>query len=170
MRRTIVTAILAICAASSVGFAGPLYVGGSYGNTKIESDSTSFDFDANDPGWKVFAGFRFLKFFGVEGGYVDFGSPTDSNTTIDASGWDAFGVGALPLGPIDLFAKVGAIRWSTDVDIPGKTISDDGTDAAYGVGVLFHISHIGIRAEYEQFKLQDSDIYSVSVGAEWRFK
>jgi len=174
MRRKFVTAVLAMCAVSTLSFAGPLYIGGSYGNTKLKAGDNNFSFDASDPGWKAFVGYRLpiVKFLGVEAGYVDFGSPTDSNVTIDATGWDGFAVGALPLGPIDLFAKVGAIRWSTDVNIPGLgKSSDDGTDAAYGAGVLVHLSHIGIRAEYEKFEVQDTDnLYMLSVGVEWRFK
>ena len=172
MRRKIVMAVLAICAVSTMSFAGPIYVGGSYGNTKLKVTDTNFNFNATDPGWKLYAGYRFpvVKFLGVEGWYVDLGSPTDKNVTINAKGWDLFGVGALPLGPVDLYAKVGAINWSSDVSGAAKG-SDNGTDAVYGAGVLFHFSKIGVRAEYEKFEVQNTDsLYLISVGAEWRFK
>jgi len=169
MTRKLLIALLTTCAVSTMTLAGPLYVGGAYGNTHLKANNNNFNFDASDPGWKAFVGYRFLKFLGAEAGYTDFGSPTDSKVTINAKGWDYYGIGALPLGPIDLFAKVGAISWSTDV--AGGKGNASGTNAAYGAGVLFHISHIGIRAQYEKFDVKDTDnLYMISVGAEWRFK
>jgi len=169
MRRKLLVALLTMCAISTMAAAGPLYVGGAYGNTHLKANNNNFSFDASDPGWKGFVGYRFLKFLGVEAGYTDLGSPTDSSVTIKAKGWDYYGIGALPLGPIDLFVKVGAISWKTDVS--GGNGHDNGTDAAYGAGVLFHLSHIGIRAQYEKFQVQNTDnLYMISVGAEWRFK
>ncbi|MBI3450586.1 MAG: outer membrane beta-barrel protein [Acidobacteria bacterium] len=170
MRRRLLSALLTMCAFSTIAAAGPLYVGGAYGNTKLKANDTNFNFDASNPGWKAFVGYRLLKFLGVEAGYTDFGSPTDKKVTIGAKGWDYYAIGALPVGPIDLFAKVGAISWKTDVSGLGKG-HDTGTDTAYGAGVLFHVSHVGIRAQYEKFQVQNTDnLYMISVGAEWRFK
>jgi hypothetical protein len=63
----------------------------------------------------VFAGVRVLKFVAVEGGYVDTGEPgasfgsgsAESDTEIKLDGWDLYGVGILPLGLFDVYAKVG---------------------------------------------------------------
>lgn len=168
MTRKLTIALLMACTASTLGLAAPLYVGASYGNTTLQADLPTIDFDASDPGWKAFAGFRFLRFLGVEGGYIDMGSPSDKNVTIDLTGWDIVGMGVLGLGPVDFFAKYGAIRWDTEVSDAG---SDSGTDQVYGVGVGFHFSHIGIRGEYERFDVDNTDdLYMVSVGFEWRFK
>lgn len=166
MTRKIALVILFVLVAATPSFAG-FYVGASYGNTTVEVDEPGFTFDADDPSWKVFAGYRFLKFIGVEGSYVDLGSPTEDAVTIESKGWSAFGVGVLPLGPFGLFAKVGAI--SSETDITGA-LDDSSTDPAYGVGAEFGFSKIAIRAEYELLDIDDTDsVYMLSVGAAWRF-
>jgi opacity protein-like surface antigen len=154
---------LALCSPALAGF----YAGASYGNTTLKVEDPGFSFDADDPSYKVFGGFRFLKFLGVEASYLDLGSPNDGGVSIEATGWSAFGVGVLPLGPVGLFAKVGAI--ASETEITGG-IDDSNTDPAYGVGAEFGISKIAIRAEYEFFDIQDTDdVYMISVGAAWRF-
>ena len=164
-RRTVLT-ILFVLAASSPALAG-FYAGASYGNTTLEIDEPGFSFDADDPSYKVFAGFRFLKFVGVEASYVDLGSPNDGSVTIETTGWSGFGVGVLPLGPFGLFAKVGMI--AADTEITG-VLDESNTDPAYGIGAEFGFSKISIRAEYELFDIEDTeDVYMISVGAAWRF-
>lgn len=166
MTRKIGLLILLALIAATPSFAG-FYAGASFGNTTVEVDEPGFSFDADDPSWKAFGGFRFLKFLGVEASYLDLGSPTDGSVTIETTGWSAFGVGVLPLGPFGLFAKLGAV--SSETDITGA-IGDDSTDPAYGVGAEFAFSKIAIRAEYELFDIEDTDsVYMLSVGAAWRF-
>ena len=48
---------------------------------------------------------------------------------------------------------------------------DSGTDSAYGAGAAFIFGkHLGIRAEYEQFNVADTDKTDmVSVGVDLRF-
>ena len=76
------------------------------------------------------------------------------------------------LGPVDLFARVGAIDWSADVtardlDIRG---SDDGTDFTYGVGAQFRVWSLSLRAEYELYDISDADTVDlISVGVTWTF-
>jgi hypothetical protein len=43
------------------------------------------DFKESDTGFKVVGGFRCLPFVKIEAGYMDFGSPTDSTGSGDAS-------------------------------------------------------------------------------------
>jgi hypothetical protein len=75
---------------------------------------------------------------------------------------DAFAVGLLPIGPVDLFAKVGLVSWDTDIRarlIPTDVVdtdSDSGTDAAYGIGVALRLGKVAIRAEGEQFRIADA--------------
>jgi len=75
------------------------------------------------------------------------------------------GLVILPLGPIDLYGKGGAINWSADTTIGGSTTSRSGTDAFYGAGIGFYIWKLGFRAEYERFQIKDVDrvdLFSVS--------
>ena len=76
-------------------------------------------------------------------------------------------MGFLPLGPVDLFARVGAIDWNADIDAPNLDVraSDDGTDLTYGVGAQFRVWSLSLRAEYERFDISDADtVDMISLG------
>jgi hypothetical protein len=164
------------------------YLGGSIGGSSLEVQDVAEEFGAfrfSDGGtaFKLFGGFRFLNFLAVEAGYVDLGDPTDVIASIEGDelevqiglkGWDAFAVGLLPLGPVDLFAKVGVVSWDADIvavlDDVIDSDSESGTDAAYGIGVALRLGKVALRAEGEQFKIADAeDVYMFSVGATFTF-
>jgi outer membrane immunogenic protein len=62
-----------------------------------------------------------------------------------------------PLGPVDLYAKLGVLDWKLDRTIAGTTRTSSGNDAFYGAGIGFYIWKIAFRAEYERFEIQDVD-------------
>jgi OOP family OmpA-OmpF porin len=149
-----------------------IYLGASVGQSGLQVDD--FDYDADATGYKLIAGWRFLDWLAVEGNYVDFGSGDDtvagSRIETEADGVSLSAVGFLPVGPVDLFARVGAIDWSADVSSPGfGRASDDGTDLTYGVGAQFRVWSLSIRAEYERFDVSDADLDMISVGVTWTF-
>jgi hypothetical protein len=149
-----------------------IYLGGSIGQTGVQIDE--FDYDADATSYKVIAGWRFLDWLAVEGNYIDFGSADDrvSGTRLetDLSGVSLSAVGFLPAGPVDLFARVGAVDWSADLSAEGfGRDSEDGTDFTYGVGAQFRVWSLSIRAEYEMFDLDDADVDMLSVGVTWTF-
>jgi outer membrane immunogenic protein len=156
------------------------YIGGSIGRALVESEDfdAEFDFDGDDFAAKVFAGYNIDAFvidLAVEGGYVDFGNPSDtvlgSELELDVTGWDLFALAGVELGPVGVFAKAGMISWDADASVDGvKLGSDSGTDPAYGVGVRFSLWSAEIRAEYEYFDVDATDDLSmVSVGVAWTF-
>ncbi|TXS95343.1 porin family protein [Parahaliea maris] len=160
------------------------YVGGSVGWAYLAGEGTDriedqdFDFSDDDVGYKVYAGWQILPFLGIEGGYVDFGEVEDTTpltrTRIATDGWDAFVVGNLPLGFIDLFAKVGVIAFDSDLDFNGTNISFDdsesGTEGAYGVGAALELGSFAVRGEWEYFDIDGLDDLSLwSVGLTYQF-
>jgi hypothetical protein len=158
------------------------YVGGSVGRSFLEGDiqdpdSGSIDFDDGASAWKGFAGFNIDAFvidLAIEGGYVDFGAPSDrvagNDVEFDLTGWDLFGLAGLELGPVGVFAKAGVIDWSADLSLNGTRLgSDSGTDPAYGIGARFSLFSAEVRAEYEYFDVEDTDVSLVSVGVVWTF-
>lgn len=171
--------------AADMGF----YLGGSLGISFIETEDQlnigdrveDFDIDDDDFAWKAFVGFQFLPWLGIEGGYVDFGDVQGATpggvVTTEVDGWNLFAVGTLPVGPVDVFAKLGLIWWNVDVDfadtladLDDTSISNDGSDVAYGVGVAFNLDRFAVRAELELFDVDDvDDVYMLSVGAVLRF-
>lgn len=158
------------------------YIGGSIGQSYIDLDAGTpavpAVFDEEDFGWKATIGYEFglpAVTLGVEASYVDFGAPSGdvagSQIEVDANGFAGFGTAGIDLGPLGVFAKFGMISWDASFNIDGFDAgSDDGTDAAYGVGVEFGLASVQVRGEYEIFDIEDSDDVSMlSVGIIWRF-
>jgi outer membrane immunogenic protein len=155
--------------AAETGF----YFGGSVGQTTVNVDD--FDFDKTETGYKAFVGFNFLPFLGIEGGYIDFGSPSDSigpiDIEVDATGWEAFVVGTLPIGPVDLFVKAGGVEAdleATAKNTPVGTVSAEESDElfAYGAGAAINFGKFAIRVEAEGYDTDEiDDLYFISVGA-----
>lgn len=169
---------LAVVLLAGIGVADAgIFFGASVGDTKLTSDEANFD--ANATGYKVFAGFTFMKFVGLEASYVDFGEPEDeispgSDLTVDVTGWDVFVKGILPIGDhFDLFGKAGIVVWDAEQTLSGITgsASDDGNDPVYGVGMTFRFAKVvGIRLEYERFDIEDTDdVDMASAGIEIKF-
>ncbi len=177
MKRVI--GILAVILGLSTGaaLAGPFYVGASVVDSKVKVEDSGFDFDSSDTSYKVYAGFQFFKFFGVEGSYLDFGSLDDdvsgTDVTVDATAWDAFAVGILPFGDhFQIFGKFGWVFWDSDTKASGSSSdSDSGNDTAYGAGIEIIIGkHFGIRGEYERYDIEDTEkVETYSIGADFRF-
>ena len=178
--RTRLIAILALAAAATTlpaqaadnGF----YLGGSVGQSGVHVDDPNLNYDADSTGFKLIAGWRFLDWLAVEGNYVDLGSGNDKvageKIETDVNGVTLSAVGFLPVGPVDLFARVGLINWNAEAKIPsaGFKTSDDGTDLAYGIGAQFRVWSLGVRAEYERFDVSDIDsVDMISLGVTWTF-
>jgi opacity protein-like surface antigen len=175
-----VTAIFVLASAPAHAVDNGFYFGGSVGAGGVQFDQRfdgqRIDYDAGSTGFKAIAGWRFLDWLSVEANYVDLGSGEDriegQKVETDVSGASLSMVGFLPIGPVDLFARAGAIDWSADVTLSGLDLkgSDDGTDLTYGVGAQFRIWSLSFRAEYELFDIADADTVDlVSVGVTWTF-
>jgi OOP family OmpA-OmpF porin len=175
MRNSIPAALLAavtLAGAPALAADNGVYLGAGVGASGLEDDELDFDGDAT--GYKVIAGWRFLDWLAVEGNYVDFGSADDTvlgeRIEADADGMSLSALVFLPVGPVDLFGRVGAVDWSADVSsVSIGDFSDDGTDLTYGIGAQFRLGSLSLRAEYELFELGDSDVDMISVGITWTF-
>jgi OOP family OmpA-OmpF porin len=175
------------CAAAAIGLTGApafaadngLYLGAGVGQAGVQLDDiegVDIDYDADSTAFKVIAGWRFLDWLAVEANYVDLGSGDDrilgEKIETDVNGVTLSAVGFVPIGPVDLYARVGAINWNADLESPSldfKT-SDDGTDLTYGVGAQFRVWSLSLRAEYERFDIDEADtVDMISLGITWTF-
>lgn len=180
MRRITVTlgllALAVMIAAGSPAHARA-YVGASFIQTDSEFDVALDNFDPDDSGYKIFGGFNFIRFVGVEASYRDLGTFQESGMTssvdADIEAFDVSARGMLPLGLVTLFARAGYANISFDgtLDVGGSVtdFNEDDWELFYGVGIEFGIgSHFGIRAEWETYDVDD-DLNSLSAGAYFRF-
>lgn len=177
MKKIAVTLLGLAALISSSAWAEGLSLGASVGYVNVEDNEPGFDFEANDTGYKLFANYEFSSRLAIEGGYIDFGKPTDSfqglSGQIDASGWNLYGVGNLPLSDgVDLFAKAGIVNWNADSIIDGVQVDNaDGNDLALGFGARWKATEsLGIRAEADWFDIDEADsVWMASIGFELRF-
>jgi hypothetical protein len=161
------------------------YIGGGItrtsldtGNDFIQDAPDEFSLDDDDNGWKLIAGMRLLDWFAVEGNYVDFGGVNAGDDALGGSyeltGFDAFAVGFLSAPFVDVFGKVGAIRWDAEdrVNFGDVSFSNDesGTDLAYGAGVQARFGSLGARLEYERFEVDGTDeVAMLTLGVTYTF-
>ncbi len=184
MRKTIVATALAasfsLLSLPAFSADNGIYLGASVGQSNVQYDENfegqNFNFDASATGFKAIAGWRFIDWLAVEANYVDLGSGDDNvlgeRIESDVNGVSLSAVGFVPLGPVDLFARVGAVNWNADLTAPGLGVSasDDGTDLTYGVGAQFRVWSLSIRGEYEIFDISDADTVDMfSIGVTWTF-
>ena len=169
-------------------FAGP-YVGASVGQGDVGRGITSGlitsgSFDGKDTAFKIFSGYMFSPSIGVESAYVDlgeltyagqFGSQPVTGGTVKASGFTIELLLSHSLTPeFSLFGKLGMLFWewrANDVTsgVPFAT-AQDGRDLLFGLGVAYSLSRrLGVRAEWERFKLDDASADLLSVGLVWSF-
>ncbi len=147
-----------------------LYIGAGYVRAQVNNvfGTTGYGFKIDDNAWKAILGFRPIPFFAVEANYVDLGHQSRRllggapYSHADARAFDLFGVGLLPLGPVDLFAKAGGARWKLSGDLQGPNnslfaLDRNGTSFAWGAGLQAHWGPIGGRLEYEHFQMPDTD-------------
>ena len=176
-RLTAVAALAAVSSFASAGTDTGLYLGGSIGQAGIDVDVEDIDFDDDDTAWKAFIGYNLgllpMVDLAVEGTYYDFGESSGSvlgqGYDAEVDGWGLAAVAGIAVGPVGLFGKVGAISWDSELSTAVGDFDDDGTDPAYGVGAKVQLGSLLVRAEYELFDIDDTEVDFWSVGAAFVF-
>ena len=161
--------VLGMPAAAVAGTDSGLYIGAGAGSATVKDA----DFDESDSAYKIFGGYNIgfipLVDFALEASYVDFGKPSTSTGSVELSGVNAFGLAGLSFGPFGIFAKAGVLSWNSDANFGTTSTSDSATDTAYGVGARFAIGSFAVRAEYELYDLDNTDLDMVSVSGVFTF-
>jgi hypothetical protein len=157
------------------------YLGAGLGDFSADyrrpSDVTDqhLHFNRNDTE-RIFAGWRFNPYLSAQLDWSDYGRSTASANQLGlTTKSDALApavVGTLPVGPVELFAKVGEAFYNvTADDNTGRLIDSSGHDPVYGVGIGFTvIKRLNLSAEYERIKMSSySNADAVWLNASWRF-
>jgi OOP family OmpA-OmpF porin len=185
---------------------GP-YVGFGIGPTKAKIDdpkiassllgsgftTTSINDDASDNGFKLFGGYKFNRYFAVEGGYFDLGKFGFTATTVPAGtlsgnikvkGVNLDLVGILPLTEkFSAFGRVGmnyaqakdSFSGTGAVTVSNASPSKSEMNYKFGVGLQYDFTQsLGMRLEAERYRIDDAvgnkgDIDMVSLGLVYRF-
>ncbi len=187
MRKLAMCFVLVLVAAAVSVSAADLgfYVGAGFGPSSLDvrdfnPDFADLRFEQEDFGYKVFAGYRPLKYLAVEGGYTDFGNVKSyeggnqlfyAESNIDISMWSLYAVGLIPVGEkVDFFGKLGYASWDNDNVVYRSLETEDrstsGTDLAWGLGMNFRFKKIGARIEGDWLKIPDTGgvfLFSVSL-------
>lgn len=181
-------ACLSLAQAAEPGF----YVGAGIGNAGFEVDGNDpdlgdiddLDFEGDDVGYKLLAGYRVMPYFGVEASWNDFGTPDDSTevgnvqieTEFETDGFDFSLMGILPIGEhFDAFAKAGYFWWDVEGTATSggiaEIVQDSGEDLTYGVGAQWNPGDLfGLRAEYQIYDIEGiDDVWFLSLSALFRF-
>lgn len=159
-----------------------VYTGASIGNTDLESefDSAMYDEssitnkDFEETAYSVYVGYRLNPYLATEFAYTDLGEAEywigTNKAEWDFSTMSLSAIGIVPLTDnFELFAQLGAHRWSADLTATDGSVDVDGTDMFYGAGLSYYMNNVSFRAEYKQLTLDKDDvdikpsIYSVGV-------
>jgi OOP family OmpA-OmpF porin len=155
--------------------------------------TTAIKNDDREPGFKLYGGYRFGRYFAVEGGYFNlgkFGFTADTlppGTLIGSGRFQGMNFDAVPMLPITdalfLFGRIGAnYAWASDrfsgtgaVNVLDPSASKSATNYKYGFGVEYDFTrHFGARLEAERYRVDDAvgnrgEIDMVSLGVLYRF-
>jgi hypothetical protein len=198
MKRAILASAMLLALGSGAAYAQSpendegFYMGGGVGQFDIEIDGADgIDealgrLDDNDTAWQAFVGWRINPYISLQAAYVDFGKPEDDfqtsgssgNYAVELAGFAPSVVGTLPLGPVELSAKLGYYFYDLDVtaNIDDPTdldfdSSDSGEDVFYGVGVgATFLERLHAKLEYEKIDLENvDDSNAFWLTGAWRF-
>ena len=197
MKTGIAAAVLLALSAGAAHAQSPdndegLYLGLGYGAFDVQIDAVSDTDEAidrindDDNAWKAFIGWRLNPYISFELNYVDFGSPSDeissSGTSgdyeLELSGFQPAIYGTFPLGPVELFGKVGYYFYDVDLtididdltdDVFTSSTSDEALSYGFGAGVTF-FDRLHAKLEYEKIEADDiDDLDAIWLSGAWRF-
>jgi hypothetical protein len=178
MRKLMLLTVLALGASAARADNGFFYVGAGVVRNSLTGITDLGGLpDLKNTSWKAYGGVRPLNWLAGELDYIDLGSGSSTTTTntgnvnahADGQAVAAYAVGFLPipLPIVDVFGKVGLSRWKLNGNVGSNagslgSLSTNGTEFAWGIGVQAHISMIGARLEYENFNVPNTSGASVA--------
>jgi hypothetical protein len=197
MKSGIAAAVLLALGAGSAHAQSPdndegLYLGAGWGSYNVQVDDIDDTDDAiqriddDDNAWKAFVGWRLNPYFSFELAYVDFGEPgdqfegegTSGDYELSLSGFQPAIYAGYPLGPVEIFGKLGYYFYDVDLtvdldDLTDDVFTSDTSEEAWsyggGVGVTF-FERLHAKLEYEKIDTDDiDDLDSIWLTGAWRF-
>jgi len=165
---------LAVGAAFSLPFAAHAeggYIGADVGHADVKVSSDYYGSTTKGhTAYKLYGGYDFNQYFGLEAGYVDFGKIDmgyiDESLQAKSQAIYFAAVGTLPLNDqFSLYAKAGIsanrvkVDWSFYDGSGSGSYTKNNTSALLGLGAAYHFSkNLSVVAEYDDFgKIEKED-------------
>jgi OOP family OmpA-OmpF porin len=183
VRSLVAAAALAGACAPVFGQESGAYVGGALGQAKLKEWCTVGPTDVltacddTDTGWKLFGGYRFNRYVGIEATYINWGKVSGTvnsiNVTAEQTSLGIAAVGSFDFTPqFAVFGKAGLVRTDQEIRRTTATLSStvklDETEFHYGLGLRFAFTRNWVaRAEWERTDELEAEL--LSIGVEYRF-
>jgi OOP family OmpA-OmpF porin len=197
------TSLIAACLLSAVSVSHAsegIYLGFNLGQASYDvsqSDAaaalddgslTSLSIDDTDSSYRWAIGYQLLRYFSLEGGYLDLGDitvnatsngsgslyvagPVNSRMGVDGLFFDVKGL--LPLNEqVSLYGKFGLLKWDGEVTLSNVdgSVNEDGDDTFFGIGGSYNIyDTLALNVDYTFYKLDDLDVDVFSVGIQFGY-
>ncbi len=177
----IVFAILTVCTLPGIAVAdGHWFLGGGIGTANIDESIDGFQFDSDSTSYRLFGGYQFNNYFGLEAGYLDLGSFNEQvlvngaivPVSADADGFTFAAMGRAPVGEkLALHASIGSFFWDGANTIAG--VDDNVSDANifFGVGLSISLTNnTSIRGDAVRYELDEtnSNVYTIGFQIDFR--
>jgi OOP family OmpA-OmpF porin len=174
------------------------YAGAGVGSFSYAEDLTAIDpefsefSDYSFTAWKLYGGFNFNQYVGVEGSYWSSGNFSENvvgqdpffgnfsmSTVLDFRSFSVRGMGYFPLPRGALFGGLGYFEATSDLQFSAvlEDCCEDeffaSTDPFSGFtgqfGAQWSVSSLVLRLEYEWWDIEGGNASVFAVGASWRF-
>ena len=150
----------------------------AFGDYKLDNESI----DDTSVGFQVTAQYRFNRWFGLEGAYLNFGEfeedtnpqdPATGDAEVNVDGYSFSAVAYLPVSGDDLafYGKAGLYTLDQDLDVDGESGSTRKAEGlTAGAGLRIAVSEqFSIRTEGNWYDLEDADFWAVNLGLDYHF-
>ena len=188
LRNALLVPVL-LAATTGATLAAEPYVGIGLGQSRYDIDTTgATSADTRDRAGGVYGGVMFGPNLGLELSLFDLGEARGvlsvpgvgtATATAKVRGIGTYAVGALPLGPVTLFAKLGGTYARAETKASGAFGSFSETESSYqpagGLGVSYALTpKLGVRGEVERMRIKyaggdKENVDLVTVGVTYRF-
>ena len=185
------TVLVGAWLSSAASVSAQPYLGASVGSVKSSERCEVPSYcDLSDSGYKLFAGYQFMRYVGIEAAYVDLGNtrrsfvyPAGFNVReqLSTSGFELVGVLTWPITErLSVFAKIGGayLTVTKSDSVNGATFGQpgDSTRNGYvvGIGAAIQVAaNVRARVGYERIELtnrgSDGPIAFTGVGLSYHF-
>ena len=136
------------------------------------------NFDRDTTTYRGFLGYRFNRYFSIEGSYTDVQEVTQHygdvlSISLDASGWQAAVVGTYWFGEhFNIFGRAGNNWYDVEATVSDgfQSASVSGSEDAFGwgAGIGAVWDRALFRLEYEDVDFDDTDTSQLSLSIAWR--